>query len=230
MEVNTQPIERISRSSHLDIVKMWQTIQGEGPMIGEPCVFIRLAGCTLMCPFCDTDYTSTRGRMSVGDLVERVRAIRPSGLVVLTGGEPFRQNLGPAIRALNRNGFLVQIETNGTLFLSDLPYGKPSKLIIVCSPKTPKINQDLEQHLDAYKYIVESGAVDREDGLPTCTLGGKRPSRPRYSLTDCAQIYIQPMDEQDTKRNKLHVTAALKSCYEYGYRLCLQTQKFIGLA
>lgn len=33
------------------------TIQGEGPMLGAPCFFIRLHNCPVKCPGCDTHYT-----------------------------------------------------------------------------------------------------------------------------------------------------------------------------
>ena len=95
MEVNNQKREGIAplRFGDVEIVDIWKTIQGEGPLAGCPSVFIRLAGCNLRCPWCDTDYTSNRKLWRASEVVELVRAIRPSGLVVLTGGEPFRQDI-----------------------------------------------------------------------------------------------------------------------------------------
>ena len=39
---------------------VYWTIQGEGHFVGEPMVFIRLAGCSVGCPKCDTNYKPVR--------------------------------------------------------------------------------------------------------------------------------------------------------------------------
>jgi len=230
MEVNSQPTEGYAppNDGHVDIVKVWLTIQGEGPQIGSPSVFIRLAGCNLQCPFCDTDYTSSRTMYSPSEVVELVRATRRSGLVVLTGGEPIRQNIGPMIVALLAADYRVQIETNGVLYRDNIPW---EKVVVVCSPKTPKIHPELLPHINALKYVLAAGFVDEEDGLPTVTLGGMPPARPPdlHLAKSLSTIYIQPMDEQDPELNQKHVEAALESCYRFDYLLCLQTHKFIGL-
>ena len=54
MKTNTQEPEKIDRDRHLDVHSIFHTIQGEGPYCGHPAVFIRLAGCNLQCPGCDT--------------------------------------------------------------------------------------------------------------------------------------------------------------------------------
>jgi len=35
---------------------IFQTIQGEGDLVGIPMVFVRLAGCSVGCDNCDTNY------------------------------------------------------------------------------------------------------------------------------------------------------------------------------
>ena len=52
--MNTQPTEKRTNSQNLDITEIFFTIQGEGPFSGHRAVFIRLAGCNLQCPACDT--------------------------------------------------------------------------------------------------------------------------------------------------------------------------------
>jgi len=71
------------------------TFQGEGPDMGRPCWFIRLQGCPVQCPGCDTAYTwngSERGTLWTVDEISgylrpRFNTYRGCGLVV-SGGEP----------------------------------------------------------------------------------------------------------------------------------------------
>jgi len=56
----------------LEIIDIFPTIQGEGPFAGEPAIFVRLAGCVLQCPLCDTDYTSGRRLISIPSLTEEI--------------------------------------------------------------------------------------------------------------------------------------------------------------
>ncbi|WP_046973456.1 7-carboxy-7-deazaguanine synthase QueE, partial [Dyella japonica] len=96
------------------------TIQGEGPFCGQPAVFVRLAGCNLQCPGCDTNYTSNRKKMSHSDIwqeIVHVTGEAKTKLVVITGGEPFRQ---PEVvnfinYLIDMKGYRVQVETNGTM-------------------------------------------------------------------------------------------------------------------
>ena len=223
--LNNQSIEKrdLYHDGSVEVHHAWETIQGEGPFAGTPAVFLRLAGCNLQCPWCDTDYTSQRERMSVFDVLELITNIRPSGLVVVTGGEPMRQNIGPLCKALLVNGYKPQIETNGTFCQEDLPDG----VIVVCSPKTPKLHKDSGKFVSAWKYVLQAGYVG-EDGLPTSALGGPSPARP----TNNAEVYLQPLDEGDGllgPLNQANLDAVVASCMQHGYRLCLQTHKLIGL-
>ena len=227
MKHNTQPVESVQRDpfGSLEVHHLFSTIQGEGPFSGSPAVFLRLSGCNLQCPHCDTDYTSHRARLSPGEILAQIGIRRsPPALIVITGGEPFRQNLGPVVRILHQEGYNVQIETNGTLFDADFDYHLAT---IVCSPKTGKVNPNLEPFLYYYKYVVEVGHTHPHDGLPTRVLGHEtRVARPKLGehLT-----YIQPADEQDPARNAANLREAIAVCLKFNYRLCLQLQKIINL-
>lgn len=225
--LNNQPPEKrdFRDDGSLDIIDVFQTVQGEGPFAGCPAVFLRLAGCDLQCPACDTSYTKGRERRSVLDILNEVHneAGDVINLVVLTGGEPLRQNLVPLLNQL-AGRYEVQIETNGTLPVPETDYiGE-----LVCSPKTAKIHDSIMEWATAWKYIVEHGKIDK-DGLPTSSLGmNQKPCRPPQ-LFDKHQIYVQPMDAQDPTENQRNLDAAVEACRKHGFRLSLQQHKLLEL-
>jgi organic radical activating enzyme len=130
-------------------------------------------------------------------------------------------------------GYRLQIETNGTLYRPwfGMPtplHTKDQRLAIVCSPKTPKINEELKPYITALKYVLAYDCVSAEDGLPTKVLGQDiAVARPWADFT--GEVYLQPEDHCDPKLNKLNTDAAVASCMKYGYRFCLQVHKVIGL-
>lgn len=227
--INTQPIEKrvICNDKLLSIVSIFKTIQGEGPFTGQRAIFVRLAGCNLQCPRCDTDYTSNRKNYHNSEVVHAIAEIDPSvKLVVITGGEPFRQYLTPVANTLICLGYTVQIETNGTLPPSK---GLHGDAYIVCSPKAGKLNKDIAIRANAFKYVMDHNSVD-EDGLPVFALDHRaspRVARPPKNFQ--GPIYLQPMDGYNNIVNKMNIRAVKKSCMENGYILQLQIHKLIGV-
>lgn len=233
--LNKQTPIKSETEPELLVHSIFYTIQGEGPFAGEPSVFVRLGGCNLACPKCDTEYTEGSVRMDVETILSTVlrnwyqgRTVlggcRP--LVVITGGEPFRQAIGPLVTLMICLGWRVQIETNGTLYREGLPYGL-NRLTIVCSPKAGKVNKSLEPHISAYKYVLAADCVDPADGLPTSALG--LPGRPARPLLKGTPIYVNPVDDHDTERNAANYKAAATSCLLHGYRLGFQMHKIFNL-
>jgi 7-carboxy-7-deazaguanine synthase len=120
------------------------TIQGEGSMIGVPCVFIRTSGCNLRCKWddnlCDTEYTSWNPETNEVPPIEVIRKAislchgTKVNHIVISGGEPTIQaeELGEVVRELVSVGFHVTIETNGTQLIS--PSKVPASLLSI-SPK-----------------------------------------------------------------------------------------------
>ena len=212
----------------LQVKRIFRSIQGEGPLVGSPAVFIRLAGCNLACSFCDTDYTTDRPPESVVAILDQVRHARfPMDCAVITGGEPFRQNIFPLVAALTQEGILVQLETNGTLFpvLPDSWTNMGHIPLIVCSPKTPIVNAALVPFVSDWKYVVRAGEVEVRDGLPLRLF---RPQNLAVKVQH-GSVFVQPMDEPDETARKANQDAALESCLSFGYRLSLQTHKIIGV-
>lgn len=226
--INKQAPERLdsSQDGHtLQVHSTFYTIQGEGPFAGTPAFFIRLAGCNLACPGCDTIYADTRTPMTPPQLADTAKTLAHAHepLAVITGGEPFRQNIAPLVQALQERGFLVQVETNGTLPPSpNLP-----PCAIVCSPKAGRVNPALVDKVTAYKYVLQAGQV-AEDGLPLNVLGdGVQPARPHEGYE--GDIYLSPLDEQDHTRNAANRAAVVESCLRGGYIVNLQIHKILNL-
>jgi len=116
-------------TSTYQVNEIFYSIQGEGVLTGTPCTFIRLQGCTVGCPWCDTKYTWQRGgtRMTPYEIGNQVQHSH----VVITGGEPTLYNLDPLIRALWARGCYVQLETSGQQWLK----GEMEPNWITLSPK-----------------------------------------------------------------------------------------------
>lgn len=221
----------------IKVHSVFPTIQGEGPFCGERALFIRLYGCNLRCPGCDTEYTEQLLEVYPEWFVKTAEQFKwsPGDLIVITGGEPLRQNIAPAIEKLLKAGYRVQIETNGILCpdgLAELIYRSKKDgrdaLQIVCSPKTTKIHPYISENAAAFKYVVRAGEIDPDDGLPTRALMHKaspRVARPRPG----SLVYVQPMDEDEPVANALHLDAAIRSTMKYGYRLQIQVHKIINM-
>lgn len=230
--LNKQPKEKLSTRTddHLEVHSIFQTIQGEGPFAGTPSIFVRLAGCNLDCPWCDTEYTGPEVKvMSPAEIISKIQELSHHKLVVITGGEPFRQDFSRLAMDLIYKGYRVQVETNGTLYRKDFPN---ALVTIVCSPKIGKINKELARFINAYKYVASWDSIDLSDGLPIEVLGNKvrrTVARPPNWDERPVSIYLQPMDSQDPEVNKKNTQAVVESCLTFGYTLCLQMHKIVGV-
>lgn len=214
----------------------FETIQGEGPFAGMPAVFIRLWGCHLHCWFCDTDFESDEQHSRIDELIRFCRA-SAAPLVVLTGGEPMRQNIINLCLGLLGNGKLVQIETAGSFSMP--PNRGWHKVVtnprfhIVVSPKTPIINPELIDYIGSYKYIISTSQGVAEDGLPftnTQVRGGlpRKLARPPAGFPKY-DVYLQPMDEYDEAKNAANAAMCRLTAVTYGYRVSTQLHKQWGL-
>lgn len=218
-------------SNPLLIKKIFPTIQGEGPYAGRPAVFVRLGSCNLECPLCDTEFREGAVLMEEEAILSAIGSKDGISLAVITGGEPFQHKIGPLTRELIKRGFQVQIETNGTLYQEDFPYGDPGA-VVVCSPKMPKVHPRLAPYVAAYKYVVRAGYLS-SDGLPSESFGGVKapPARPAESFFNSFRhrIYLSPCDEKNPAANAKNLEAAVDSCLAHDYLLSVQIHKIIGM-
>ena len=106
---------------------VYRSIQGEGDLMGVPMVFIRLAGCSVGCPLCDTDYR-VASRATAGEIAARAAEVRDGARWAwITGGEPTDHDCRPLAAALRSVGFAVALATSGVRAMpgrwtSDLDY------------------------------------------------------------------------------------------------------------
>ena len=194
----------------MKVNEIFYSIQGEGMNTGRPAVFVRLAGCNLKCPFCDTDFSKSED-MSVEQIVDEVCRIgNRCSFVVITGGEPTLQDCTPLIDALQRNGFEVAMESNGT---RPAPYNVNWLTI---SPKTAYVDNEAakvrQMRADEVKLVFD---------------GVHEPSD--YDIV-AKHYYLQPCDTGDPATNEV----IIQQCVQYiknhpQWKLSLQTQKILNV-
>ena len=131
----------------IKVSEIFTSFQGEGPYVGTPATFLRLYGCNLDCPWCDTDI-STYEILSVDDVAEILMTqmeFNNIKTLIITGGEPTLQmdEIKRLIKELPED-IKIQMETNGSLFeyIPEIEY--------VISPK-----QDKEKVFENY-YLYEN--------------------------------------------------------------------------
>jgi len=102
---------------NLRVVEIFRSIQGESTRAGQPCTFVRLAGCDVGCAWCDTPEAQDPAAghdLSVGDICAEVETLGLP-LVEITGGEPLlqRRGVGELSGRLLDAGRTVMLETSG---------------------------------------------------------------------------------------------------------------------
>ena len=97
------------------IVETFHSVQGEGYWTGVNAFFIRLGGCDVHCPWCDTKNSWNARRhpqKSPEELATVAVSLNPR-LVIVTGGEPLMHDLLPLTTVLKKAGMTVNLETSG---------------------------------------------------------------------------------------------------------------------
>lgn len=106
---------------HLNILEVYPASgQGEGVLTGVPSTFVRTAGCSVGCAFCDTKYSwATKNASANWETLDYlIGHVKLCGLrhIVVTGGEPLQQHL-PTLQTflnmLHTEGYHVTVETSG---------------------------------------------------------------------------------------------------------------------
>lgn len=97
------------------IVETFHSVQGEGAWTGVNAFFIRLGGCDVGCPWCDTKYSWNARRHPVKtteEIADAAKIANPA-IVIITGGEPLMHDLDPLTTAIKKLGLQIHLETSG---------------------------------------------------------------------------------------------------------------------
>ncbi|MDY6785033.1 MAG: 7-carboxy-7-deazaguanine synthase QueE [Cyanobacteriota bacterium] len=192
-----------------------QTLQGEGYWAGTPVDFIRLAGCPVGCPWCDTGYADggqnlPRQMRSFEELLGELKSPR----VVISGGEPFiHPQLSPLIDTIEATGRTVAIETSGA-FWQDI---SPSAWVTL-SPKqhvSPRycVVPQMWKRANEIKLVVETGF---ELEFYACSLSSNKE----------IPVFLQP--EWKSRDRTLPLVLSLLEQFPH-YRLSVQLHKYINI-
>jgi 7-carboxy-7-deazaguanine synthase len=115
-------------------------LQGEGALAGKVSHFVRTAGCSYRCNWCDSMHAvdpvrikSSARRLTVDQIVEEVCKLSPAPWVTLSGGDPVAWDLDELSFVLRLKEYKIAVETQGALWNDWLEYSD----LVTCSPKGP---------------------------------------------------------------------------------------------
>ena len=146
----------MTKAATLPVVETFHSLQGEGHHSGRSAFFIRLAGCTVGCPWCDTKHSwppDHHPHMPLAALAEEAAEACRNGaaFTVVTGGEPLHHALAPLTHALSVSGRPLHLETSGVDALS----GQFDWITL--SPKRHRPPRaDLLRHCHELKVVIHS--------------------------------------------------------------------------
>ena len=192
--------------------EIFYSLQGEGYWMGRPAVFVRLSGCNLKCPFCDTEH-ETYTELTEQEIIDIATGYHARHIVI-TGGEPTLQLSATLVHGLKRAGFYVQIETNGSIRVADEIVGCVDW--VTCYPKDADMKIG---RVDELKVIFHS-PTDHE-----------RLARfENDALQGGSVLSLQPCDVGDAVRNREIVSNTIEYVKAHpAWRLSLQTHKLLDI-
>lgn len=197
--------------------EIFYSLQGEGMWTGTPMVFVRLSGCNLRCPFCDTAHQEGRP-FSAPAILDAVRRVGGACRVIcLTGGEPLLQADEALIRTFSDAGYSVHVETNGTC---EAPEGLDW---ITFSPKLdfdPRGEIRL-QHTDEVKVVFRPASGEADVLLREAQVE-------RWARVPAEDHSLQPCADPATGESNIAETVAYILAHPH-WRLSLQTHKLLNI-
>ncbi|RUO80492.1 7-carboxy-7-deazaguanine synthase QueE [Idiomarina tyrosinivorans] len=218
------------------INEIFETLQGEGVFTGVPAIFVRLQGCPVGCPWCDTQHTwntDADKQVAVAELAKKTAAddrwaelsaddivawFERNGYrakhVVITGGEPAMFDLQPLAEVLEKRGYRLQIETSGTF-----PLQVSAATWVTLSPKLDMpggylVQPENMRRANEIKHpIAMQKHIDALDQLLQ-----------QYPVADDVVISLQPISQRPRATE-----LAIATCIERGWRLSVQMHKYLNI-
>ena len=149
----------------LSITEIYESIQGESSLAGVMTSFVRLAGCSLRCRWCDSEFSRERGEdVSLSYILDQIYRFGWRHVCV-TGGEPLIQpSTIPFLDRLLADDHIVSLETNGAISTEHVPRGVRVILDVKCpksgmSDRNDWSNLSRITPLDEVKFVL----ADRDD-------------------------------------------------------------------
>lgn len=223
---------------------IYTCIQGEGKLSGTPMILVRTQGCDVGCAFCDTKETWVQAQewfvespaeafaeknkwclMTAEEIANYCDVLNKTSdegfeWALITGGEPAEQNCSDMFASLKQRNYKIAVETSGTAS-GHLVVQSEEHIVVpdhICvSPKMKMnvpINKEVCEVADELKFVV--GTEKDIEEIKTFI------SSLNFKFESC-DIYLQPMST-----NAKATLICVEACKKYGYKLSLQTHKWIG--
>lgn len=216
--------------------EIFHTLQGEGPSLGAPAVFLRLSLCNLHCHWCDTPYTwnweKTPWSHQEGvkfSKAEQIIELSPAEVaplisryscdrLVLTGGEPLLQQkdltkLTGLLPALS----FIEVETNGTQIPDEEFLAIPTQFNV--SPKLSNSGMEEKLRLNFEALRVLAAAPTAIFKFVVCNqtdLNEVRSLQEKLALTS-SRISLMP-EGRDSESLLARSLWLADICRDHGYR------------
>ncbi|MGK7897776.1 MAG: 7-carboxy-7-deazaguanine synthase QueE [Xenococcus sp. (in: cyanobacteria)] len=135
------------------VVETFHSLQGEGYWTGTNAFFIRLAGCDVNCPWCDTkeSWNATRHpQYYVADLAKLAHQVTTK-IVIITGGEPLMHDLSSLTTAIKELGMSTHLETSGAY-----PYSGNFDWVTFSPKQFKSPHPSIYEHANEIKVVITS--------------------------------------------------------------------------
>ena len=195
--------------------EIFYSLQGEGPTLGKPSVFVRLAQCNLKCSYCDSKHTwdiSQAIELDIKEVVKEIKKFNCNNLVI-TGGEPLLQIKEVWELMYDLPGYLFEIETNGTI----IPSFSNSQIRYNVSPK---LENSYNQKENREKEEVYQWHINNENSIFKFVVNKK----------EDLQEVLELIEKYKIPRNKIYLMAEgideqiLKEKEQWLAQICLDYQ------
>ncbi len=201
----------MSKEKKLPVLEIFSSVQGEGYFSGQNVTFLRLAGCDVGCPWCDTKESWEIKKdqyMAINQILSLVNLYN-NKTVVITGGEPMMWNLEILTFQLKQAGYFINLETSGAY-----PFSGQFDWICLSPKKFKPVLKDWFIRADELKVII----FNKSDFSWATENAAK--------VHDNCKLFIQPEWTKKEKNNFLIDDFISKN---KNWKLSLQMHKYLNL-